>query len=230
MYQIISDITGGMPLQPTTVASVDSYTLAAVILLFIILCFNARHVGRLFQNFVADVWTVRQRDNIFEEHVAAESRTLILMILFTSVLEGILLFSYFSAQAENVALINLLIFIGIAIGFNVFSIAGCSTLGYTFTSHALSVQWRRGLLSSQALLGLFLLLPTIIIVVRPNAVQAGMTIGVVMYILARILYIIKGIRIFHTDFFSWLYFILYLCTLEIIPLLVIWRLIPEIGL
>ena len=215
-----------MPLEPSTVASVDSYTLVAVLLLFVLLCFNAGHVYRLFQNFSTDMWSVRQRENIFEEHVAAESQTLILLMLLTSVLEGILLFSYFRLQVSDLPILTILTYTGIAIAFNVFSLAACTTVGYTFTVKPLAIQWRRGLLSSQALLGLFLLIPTIIIVVRPNAVNSGVTIAFIMYIIARLLYIVKGIRIFHTDNFSWVYFILYLCTLEIIPLLVIWRLIP----
>lgn len=216
-----------MPLEPTTVASVDSYTLVAVLLFFVLLCFNARHVARLFNNFLSDIWSVRQRENIFEEHVAAESQILILMNLLTSVLEGILLFNYFRLQIAGLPFfISLAYTTVVAIGFNVFSIAACSTVGYAFTSTSLASRWRRGLLSSQALLGLFLLIPTIIIIVRPNSVGVCTTIAAIMYILARMLYITNGIRIFYTDYFSWLYFILYLCTLEIIPMLAVWRMIP----
>ena len=217
-----------MPLRPTTVASVDDIILAAVLLLFILLGFNARHVARIFTNFFSDIWSVRQRDNIFEEHTATETQTMFILTLLTSVLEGVILYNYFGAGMEMAVLAGFGICIAIALAFNIFSIVACTTVGYAFTSPALTSQWRRGLYASQAMLGLFLLIPTIILLVRPNAVAAGFYIGATLYVIARLLYIIKGIRIFYDHFYSWLYFILYLCTLEIIPLLVIWRTLGDL--
>lgn len=219
----------GMPLEPTTVASVDNYMLAAVLILFIVLGFNARHIARLFQGFANDMWSVRQRNNIFDEHVAGESQTLLLLLLQTSVLEGALLWSFFGNASDLPAAQTFGLYTLLAIAFNVFSVAACSVVGYTFTSHAMAVQWRRGLYSSQAMLGILLLVPAVIVIVRPNASTVCVGIGVTLYILARLLYIFKGIRIFYTHFYSWVFFILYLCTLEIIPILAVVKIIPWIG-
>ncbi|MDE6169760.1 MAG: DUF4271 domain-containing protein, partial [Duncaniella sp.] len=49
--------------------------------------------------------------------------------------------------------------------------------------------------------------------------------AVVFYFLTRILFICKGFRLFYDNFGSLLYFILYLCTLEIVPLVLIYRVI-----
>ncbi|MCH5320108.1 MAG: DUF4271 domain-containing protein, partial [Paramuribaculum sp.] len=41
--------------------------------------------------------------------------------------------------------------------------------------------------------------------------------AMVLYVLARIMFIVKGFRIFYTNSASIVYFILYLCSLEIVP-------------
>lgn len=220
----------GMPLEPTTVASVDNIMLAAVLILFILIGFNARHIARLFSGFFTDVWSVRQRDNIFKEHVASESNTMLLLTLQTSILEGVLIAGYMARPGLPPSIGEFALCSAFALGFNIFSIAACSTVGFTFTSRAMAAQWRRGLYASQAMLGMILLVPTVIVIVHPRASATGLAVGAVLYILARLLYIAKGFRIFYINLFSLLYFILYLCTLEIIPLLVIARLIPDIQL
>ena len=49
----------------------------------------------------------------------------------------------------------------------------------------------------------------------------GLLLVTISYILSRIIFIYKGIKIFLRDVYGILYFILYLCTLEIAPLLLI---------
>ncbi|MBR5727625.1 MAG: DUF4271 domain-containing protein, partial [Muribaculaceae bacterium] len=44
----------------------------------------------------------------------------------------------------------------------------------------------------------------------------------ILYICARFIFIFKGIRIFYSNLLSILYFILYLCGVEIVPLIVIY--------
>ena len=44
-----------------------------------------------------------------------------------------------------------------------------------------------------------------------------------IYLISRIIFIYRGIKIFLTDIYGILYFILYLCALEIAPLLVLYK-------
>jgi len=41
-----------------------------------------------------------------------------------------------------------------------------------------------------------------------------------LYLVARLIFIIKGIRIFYSNLTSIVYFILYLCAVEIVPVVV----------
>lgn len=53
----------------------------------------------------------------------------------------------------------------------------------------------------------------------PEAAQMCLICAIILYLLTRILFIIKGVKLFLRDFRSLLYFILYLCALETAPLL-----------
>ena len=214
----------GMPLEPTTVASIDSYILAAVLLFLVLLAFNARHVARIFRTFFRDVWSTRERDNVFEERVASENQAMLLLLLLTSVLEGMTLGAYL----DRSHLIRMfLLGTAAAVVFNLFSLVACAVVGYVFTSSAMAIQWRRGLFATQAMLGFLLIIPTVLLVVEPTMVKQAFYLALALYVAARLLYIIKGIRIFYNQFYSWVYFILYLCTLEIAPVIVLWRILVD---
>ena len=57
----------------------------------------------------------------------------------------------------------------------------------------------------------------------PGASATLATMAAIMYIIGRICFICKGFRIFFNNIFSLLYFILYLCGAEIIPILLVYR-------
>lgn len=218
----------GMPLDPVGTIGTDSYILAVILFIFVILGLNAPHMARIFRNFFTDVWSNRQRDNIFEEHVATESQTMLLLLMQTSVVEGVLLFCFFRENIDMVPVAAAAICTALATAFNIFSAIACRITGWTFTDQSLALQWRRGLFSTQAMLGLFLLPPAIVALTRPEFTEGAVIIGVLFYLVARILYIAKGLRIFYENIGSLIYFILYLCTLEITPLIAVWRIAAEL--
>lgn len=218
----------GVPLVPAPANGFDSWTLAVVLALLVAIGFNARHVERLFRTFFSQIWSVRQRGNIFEQHVASESQALLLMLMLTSVMEGVLLSAEWPARGlSHVAAFA--VGVGCAGAFNLFSVAACHVVGYVFASQAMALQWRRGLYASQAALGLALLLPATLLIVSHGLSHTALGLAAALYIAARLMFIVKGFRIFYTNFYSLLYFILYLCTLEIIPLLVLGRCVAALN-
>ncbi len=72
-------------------------------------------------------------------------------------------------------------------------------------------------MTTQPFAGLALSIPAAIFIAHPEWAPALTVCALVLYLAARILFIIKGFRIFYRGFGSFVYFILYLCTLEIIP-------------
>ncbi len=107
-------------------------------------------------------------------------------------------------------------------GFYLFELLACTTVGYAFTDRVSAAQWRRGLNASSVLLGILLTIPTLVSLFYPSVTGAMLWVAAGLYAVSRIIYIAKGFRIFYNNFPSLLYFILYLCTLEIIPLIAIY--------
>ena len=90
-----------------------------------------------------------------------------------------------------------------------------------FSDKDRAAQFVSGFNASQTLLGFFLLLPAMIALFYPSSVKELLFISVLLYFAARIIFIYKGFRIFYHNFSNLLYFILYLCSVEIIPVLLV---------
>lgn len=206
----------------------DSGVVGMLLFAVVLVGLNMRHVRRFLHNAPHDLLSVRRRANAFDEHTVAETRVVTLLLLQLFILEGILLFCFFGlplAQAAPEGSRTLAPAVGamaaISAGFYLFQLAACRTVGYVFTDSVAAGLWTRGLNASQCILSISLLAPVLVALFYP-ALAGYMLIGAAgLYCLSRICYIIKGFRIFYTDFPSLLYFILYLCTLEIIPVIFI---------
>lgn len=181
-------------------------------------------MGKLFK----DLWSVRRRVNAFDDPTVGEAGVVSSMTFMTCVCEGTLAFSLLrsfgvatSGSMGSFALMPLAV--GAAILYYLFQLAAYDIVGYTFTDKVGRMQWIRGFNASQALLGLFLLIPALASLFYPASARMMFLIGLGAYLVARLVFIIKGFRIFYIGFSSLLYFILYLCTLEIAPLALIAR-------
>lgn len=96
-------------------------------------------------------------------------------------------------------------------------------IGYVFSDQLHTRLWRRGFLASQALAGLILLAPALIAVFYPAAASALVYIAIIIYASLKIIFISKTFRIFFSQLSAYFLFLYYLCTVEIIPLLLTLR-------
>ena len=92
-------------------------------------------------------------------------------------------------------------------------------LAATFSSDARGREWCDTHLIINLLLGIGLFPFAFVATYLPEAAQTCLICAIILYLLTRILFIIKGVKLFLRDFRCLLYFILYLCALEIAPLL-----------
>jgi hypothetical protein len=217
--------------RPVTPAT-DSGILSLLVVMMVLIGLNMRHVNRVFRSMFHDLLSVRRRANLFDEHTANEIRVVVLLVLLMCVMEGLLLFFAFGevtpTTTSQQVLTTVLLLIGLAVAFYLFQVCACSVVGYVFTDKVSAALWRQGLNASQVCLGLALAVPAVVSLFYPAMVQPMLWLAAGLYLLSRICYIIKGFRIFYTDFSSLLYFILYLCTLEIIPVVAACFLAAEI--
>ncbi len=103
-----------------------------------------------------------------------------------------------------------------------FMLAGYNIVGYAFGDTHKRGAWLRAYNATQVPLALALTMPVTLAVFDPPASGVALIIAAVLYILARIAFFIKGFSIFYTNISSPFYFILYLCTLEITPVILLY--------
>lgn len=204
----------------------DSGILTILVLLFVFLALNVRNSRHMFSHFFDELGSFKDRNNAFDEHTSNETRLTLLLIGQFIVCAGILL--YVTATVESRP-DDIGIFTGVArtsglmAAYYIFQLAAYNTVGYIFTSSERRAAWIAGFNASQSILGLALIIPVLLAVFYPSADKAVIVIAATLYFIARLLFIVKGFRIFFINFSSLLYFILYLCALEIIPVLFVYK-------
>lgn len=202
----------------------DSGVMALLMGVFVIIALNFRHYSTFLSTFTQNLFSVRQRANAFDEKsTVSEARILASLILLTCVCEGVIGFSAVTLTTgltpppfKAIGAISLL-----ALAYYLWQIAAYSIVGYSFTSAPRRKLWLKGFNASQSLLGITLSVPALAILFNPQLGPWLIALAALLYFLARVIFIIKGFRIFYNKSFALLYFILYLCSLEIIPLIII---------
>jgi hypothetical protein len=195
------------------------------VILLLLVTLSFRHCGHLFKTLFKDLWNVRTRAKNFDEHTSNETQLMMLYGVQLAVYMGILLnaasdiYHHVPVMAGKFSITAALIVLSIA--YYVFQLAAYATVGYAFTEGEGRRQWMRGFNASQAFLGFGLALPALVTVFYPAAATIMLQIAAILYILARLVFIFKGFKIFYHKISSLVYFILYLCTLEVIPVILI---------
>lgn len=225
--------TGAVPytqgVEPQPRALLPGYDSAIACLLigaFLLLAFSLRNYSTMLKSLPRDLFSVRRRDNLFEEHTINETRLLFSLIAILCICESILASAYVVSVGVAPHLsqfMTLIVFIGVAGGYYLFQLAAYSSVGAIFADKTTSRLWIKGFNATQAILGLALVIPALAAVFDPGVAGVMVSIAIVLYIIARIIFISKGFRLFYQKFGSIVYFILYLCTLEVVPLILIVR-------
>ena len=209
------------PQNRTPLAGNDSEVLSIVLVTFLILAANFRHYSAFFKNFARDLWSTRSRESLFADHTLNETRILVSLILVCIVAEGILVTTAALPCLQLRLSFMILGSIVVMGGYYLFQVIAYRTVAYAFTTEEKALMWLKGFNASQSLLGLTLIVPAVIVLFYPNSAYIILPLAVTLYIIARLIFIIKGFRIFYDNLFSLVYFILYLCTLEICPVVLI---------
>lgn len=214
---VTDDYTSGLEPTPRPGdATPHSLVTALMIVLFTSIALAAKHLRHILRSMATDILGVRRRNNAFESHTSAETRTLATLILMGAICEAILL-GTLVAPGITSRLSMFGAMLGLTVGYYLFQLAAYSVVGYAFTDTINATQWRRGFNLCQGLLGILLLLPALVILFYPAVSVLLLSVAAAVYIVVRITFIYKGFRIFYNSISSFVYFILYLCALEVIP-------------
>lgn len=202
----------------------DQGVVAIIVLLMLAISVSFNNVKRILGNLTKQLSNTRVRENFNDLTTGSETRTILLLLIQAIVFMALLTTSGLSllwpGSFAN-TLINTLIISGLITIYFVFQYAAYMVVGYTFTTTDGRRLWIQGFTASMTLLGLILIVPGLAMLFYPAITVYAVWAAAALYLIARILFIAKGFRIFYTNFGSIIYFILYLCTLEIIPVILL---------
>ncbi|MDE7125568.1 MAG: DUF4271 domain-containing protein [Muribaculaceae bacterium] len=207
--------------------SADSAILGTYALFVLLIAFNITHLRRLLSVGIQDLISVRHRDNVFDDHTTSESRAGIILVAHFCFSAAIILYFALTQYSGLIPTPATPLRIGsltcLCAGYYIFLLCGYSTVGYAFApDKALIAQWIKGFRASFAYLSLGLLAVAPVALFYPAyAINLGY-VALTLFCITKLIFIIKGFRIFYYNFWSLLYFILYLCSLEIIPVLIVY--------
>ena len=183
------------------------------------------HTGyKYIENFFHYMFSTRRRENLFEDHTVNETSIIAALIANTCIVEGF--FLYFAVQllcpwlADSLrgnVFGHIAAYCGLMVAFYAIQWLVYKVIGYTFSDKMGAKLWVDGFKASQAFLGLLLLPVLVLLMLYPTSGKLLLSIGGSLYLVARLIFIIKGIRIFYSNLTSIVYFILYLCAVEIVP-------------
>ena len=204
-----------------------SWIVLCLILVFVAACLRYRKNTRYFVAIFNDMMEVRERSHAFDGTVR-ESSFLLLLNLLWCISTGVLLYALVSRYAfhtpievwssANVAGVG--ICMAVALGYTLFLIIAYGMVGNVFADGPKTSMWVKGFLASQAMDGIVMFPLAIIGLVVPSALGFLLILGAFAYFLAKIVFIYKGFCIFFSKSSSWVLFLYYLCSLEIVPLVV----------
>ena len=221
-----------MNMTPATDPTGTSWVLLTLFAIFFLACIRVKSNTKFASAMIRDIFGVRERNNLFDV-TARETSFLILVIILSVCSFGVLLYTgvtlYRPLFTQSLPLPGLPIhfegiFAPVAICMGITTLYVCVMwmcyflVGHVFSDATHTKMWLRGYTSSIAFGGLFFFPLALLDLSYPQYTSEITLIGLIVLILVKFLFIVKGFRIFFTESSSWVVFLYYLCSLEIIPL------------
>ena len=218
----VADFMHGLRPEPRAVLpGYDSSVMSLLVVVFLLMAVNFGSFGTFIKTYTPDLFKERRRDSFYDTHTISETRVLLSLLLIATVSEGILVFSMLNFKGmipPGAMFATMTVAIAWAIGYYIAQVVAYNYIGFLFATPDQTRQWVKGFNASQSLLGIAIAVPALIALFNPGAAPLLATIGLFLYLTARIIFICKGFRLFYNKIGSLLYFILYLCAIEIMPL------------
>lgn len=216
----------GRPLESSFEHStpVQSLLLGSMLLTLLTLSVGYRYYEQLFRNF----FKVKDRSGAFVDSATVSAGFQSLLVLQAVMLESLVAFYlvgrlFFGEQAAKSHLAGIGLFALVFCVYHLFRILVISFLGFTFSDTRMLQSYLSEYFSFLGLWGLFLLPASLLLFYWsiPSVAMAMLLIALVL--VARISYLNKGVKIFFIQSRSLFYIILYLCALEIVPLVALFQ-------
>ncbi|MDE6866253.1 MAG: DUF4271 domain-containing protein [Muribaculaceae bacterium] len=204
-----------------------SWIWLGILALFVVVALKFKNNYRYLKAVGDDLTDIRVRQNAFDETVK-ETSFLVLLNLLWVVCAGVLLWKTVMVTtphslAESFGIRdNLTLGIGICVGVSaayvVMMFLAYWLVGRVFTDKMRARMWLKGAGASQGLEVILLFPLALLTLCYEPWTLILLEISACGFILGKIVFIYKGFRIFFNQFSSWMLFLYYLCSIEIVPL------------
>lgn len=225
---VVIDIRPGLPapLRPAHAPLRDDGLFVLLLAGLVLFLLSVRYRKKIF-SWQSDGTSEHRRDSNPTKHlIGINAHLRNIFLAFTFIIEGTL-----GAIALHVAGLPLPFHGGYATNALLFALPAalyflCQQgifvlLTTLFSTDTRGREWCDTHIIINLLLGIALFPFAFVATYLPEAAQMCLICAIILYLLTRILFIIKGVKLFLRDFRSLLYFILYLCALETAPLLLL---------
>ena len=211
-----------------------SFILGGLFILFLIIALrfrnNVKYAVTMFQNLIE----TRTRQNVFNDTVRETSLIAMLNIMWCAC-AGIIGFSFYVTFYGNDTLsmpsrsLGMLLGMALAVVYSLFMWGTYFSVGLIFSDREHTNLWVKGFSASQALMSPAFFLIALLAICQPNMGSGLALTAILVFFLAKLVFIWKGYRIFFSQFSSWVLFLCYLCSVEIVPLILSYRCALMIG-
>lgn len=216
-----------------------SWILTSLTVLFVIVAIRFRSNSKYLSALFRDAVEVRERRNVFDETVREESFMLILNVLWCLSV-GVLLYTLIQYTLDDPEISASLrafipgaipdggwggdrvpqaiaISIGVTMIWQILMTALYNTVGRVFSDKLHTRMWLTGYLAVSGLSTLIFFPLALLAICYPDNPTLILWIALGGFVAAKMMFIVKGFRIFFKEITSWLLFLYYLCSLEIVP-------------
>ena len=198
----------------------DQSFVAVIVFLMLALCFSIKHIRRVWHTLIRQLWTTRARVD-YDHITMSERRTIGLLLIVAIFLIGLITSAALGALNPTLFVFSFpatLRICAVVLAYFIIQYILYWLIGYTFTSDQMRNLWVEGFTATMSLLALALIVPGLGVLFYPDFNKLLVLLAISLYFVARLMFICKGFKIFYTNIGSLVYFILYLCSLEIIPI------------
>lgn len=205
-----------------------SWVFLALGLLFCAVALKFKNNVKYLRALIKDLTDVRVRQNVFDETVQESTFLLLLNVLWVFC-AGVLLWQtvrltgpdnpIYSMSIPDRAAPGVLICTGITALYSIGMFLAYLVVGNVFSDSARTRMWLKG---NAASLGIqvFIFFPLALVTLcYAPWIPVILWIAAGVFVLGKIVFIYKGFRIFFNEISSWMLFLYYLCSLEIVPLI-----------
>lgn len=209
------------PLPPGAKSDLPAFIGVGVVIAIVSLSRGAH----LFSSIVHDLRPGARTGRRYDERDVSDRWCLAGIYALLIICSAILLskfVTYIHPEAAGIDTVDVLYLTFAMCGYYLFKLFGYNIAGYAFGDTTQRAAWLRAYNATQMPLALALIVPVTLVVFDPLAVSEAMIVAAALVVVARIAFFVKGFSIFYINISSPFYFILYLCTLEITPIIVLY--------